>query len=433
MPLTPAISAIREFLRLEASGGILLVLAAVLALIWSNSPAAAVYVNLLDTPVVVQVGALKIAKPLLLWINDGLMAIFFMLVGLEIKREVLQGELSSLGQAALPGIAAIGGMAVPALVYVAINIGTPATLSGWAIPAATDIAFALGVLALAGRRVPSSLKIFLLALAVMDDLGAIVIIAIFYSGDLSLTALGLAAAGILGLGLLNLFGVRRLAPYMLVGLFLWVAVLKSGVHATLAGVVIGMAVPLRGRSGTDHSPLRHLEHMLHPWVAFGILPLFAFANAGVSLAGLTFGSLLEPVPLGIALGLFVGKQIGVVGFSWAAMRTGMARLPEGATWGQFYGVAVLTGIGFTMSLFIGTLAFPEVGYSAGVRLGVLSGSLVSAVVGYALLVGASAMPSHRQGAARAAASKDQVEDAQHHQQADEEYDKDDPAQDLQHR
>lgn len=438
MPLAPAISAIREFLRLEAAGGILLVLASALALVWSNSPAAGVYVGLLDTPVAVQVGALKIAKPLLLWINDGLMAIFFMLVGLEIKREVLQGELSSLGQAALPGIAAIGGMAVPALVYVVINMGTPETLSGWAIPAATDIAFALGVLALAGRRVPASLKIFLLALAVMDDLGAIIIIAVFYTADLSLTALGLAGLGILGLLLLNLFGVKRLAPYMLVGLFLWIAVLKSGVHATLAGVVIGLAVPLRGAGDPEHSPLRHLEHMLHPWVAFGILPLFAFANAGVSLAGLTFASLLEPVPLGIALGLFLGKQVGVVGFSWAAIRAGLARLPEGANWGQFYGVALLTGIGFTMSLFIGTLAFPQVGYSAAVRLGVLSGSLLSAVAGYLVLVGASWLPRPKAAApapatAPVGTSEDQVEDPEHHQQTDQEDDQDDPGKDLQHR
>ncbi len=384
MPLT----AIREFMRLEAAGGIVLVLASVLAIVWANSGFASVYIALLDTPVVVQIGALELAKPLLLWINDGLMAIFFMLVGMEIKREVMEGELSSWGKAALPGVAAVGGMAVPALVYVLINMGSPETLRGWAIPAATDIAFALGVLALAGKRVPPTLKIFLLALAVMDDLGAIIIIAIFYTAELSTVSLALAGVGVVGLALLNLFGVRRLAAYMLVGLFLWVCVLKSGVHATLAGVVIGLFVPLRAPQGHD-SPLRHLEHMLHPWVAFAILPVFAFANAGVSLAGLSFASLLQPVPLGIALGLFVGKQIGVMGFSWVALRFGVGALPLGASWAQFYGVSLLTGIGFTMSLFIGTLAFEDVGYSADVRIGVLAGSLLSAVLGYLVLVGAS--------------------------------------------
>lgn len=383
-------SALREFLRLEASGGIILVAAAIVALVWSNSPAAGLYVDLLDTPVVVQIGALKLAKPLLLWINDGMMAVFFMLVGLEIKREVMEGQLSSLGQAALPGIGAIGGMAVPAITYLLVNAGHPAHYDGWAIPAATDIAFALGVLALVGSRAPASLKIFLLALAVMDDLGAIVIIALFYTADLSLASLALAGIGIVGLIALNMFNVRRLAPYMLVGIFLWVCVLKSGVHATLAGVVIGLAVPLRGGAGEEEPPLRHLEHMLHPWVAFAILPVFAFANAGVSLAGLSPAVLFEPVPLGIALGLFLGKQVGVMSFCWAAIRLGWAKLPEGANWLQFYGIGLLTGIGFTMSLFIGTLAFPDVGYSAGVRIGVLTGSLASAVAGYAMLVAASA-------------------------------------------
>lgn len=383
------INALREFLRLEAAGGIILVLAAALALMLSNSAAAGWYVALLDTPVVVQVGALKLAKPLLLWINDGLMAIFFLLVGLEIKREVLEGQLSTLGQAALPGIGAIGGMAVPALVYVAVNLGHPEHLAGWAIPAATDIAFALGVLALVGTRAPASLKVFLLALAVIDDLGAIVIIAVFYTADLSVLALVLAALGLAALLALNLANVRHLAPYVLVGIFLWVCVLKSGVHATLAGVALGLAVPLRGRGDPDEAPLRRLEHMLHPWVAYAILPLFAFANAGVSLAGLSPAVLAEPLPLGIALGLFVGKQIGVMAASWAAIRAGWASLPAGADWLQFYGVAALTGIGFTMSLFIGTLAFPDAGYSAGVRLGVLSGSLVSALVGFSVLMAAS--------------------------------------------
>lgn len=379
-------TAIREFLRLEAAGGIVLVAAAAVALIWSNSPIATSYIAVLETPVVVQVGALKLAKPLLLWINDGLMAVFFLLVGLEIKREVLQGELSTLGQAALPGIGALGGMVVPALVYAALNFDDPARMSGWAIPAATDIAFALCVLALVGRRAPASLKIFLLALAVIDDLGAIVIIALFYTAELSVLSLALAGVGVVVLVVLNVTGVRRLGAYLLTGVFLWVCVLKSGVHATLAGVVIGLSIPLRGEPDPEHSPLRHLEHMLHPWVAFGILPVFAFANAGVSLEGLSVDTLLEPVPLGIALGLFVGKQLGVTLFCWVAIRSGMARLPEGASWAQLYGVALLTGIGFTMSLFIGTLAFPETGYSAAIRIGVLSGSLVSAGAGFFILM-----------------------------------------------
>jgi len=381
MPIT----AIREFLRLEAAGGIVLVISAGLALIMANTFLAPFYQIFLDVPVVVQVGALKLAKPLLLWINDGLMAIFFFLVGLEIKRDVLQGELSSWSQASLPGFAALGGMAVPALVYVLINLGDAETLRGWAIPAATDIAFALGVLALLGKRVPAALKIFLLALAIMDDLGAIVIIAVFYTADLSLTSLGLAAIGIVGLALLNIFGVVRLAAYIMVGLAVWICVLKSGVHATLAGVAIAFFIPLRAKNEDGHSPLQHLEHVLHPWVAFAILPFFAFANAGVSLEGLTFSSLLAPVPLGIAAGLFIGKQIGVFGFSYAAVRLGLARLPQGVTWLQVYGLSYLTGIGFTMSLFIGTLAFDDLEHATGVRLGVLCGSLLSAVGGYFLL------------------------------------------------
>lgn len=392
MTLTRLSQALSRFMRLEASGGILLVAAAALAMVLSNSGAAGLYVGLLDTPVAVLVGPFEIYKPLILWINDGLMAVFFLLVGLEIKREVMQGELSSLGQAALPGIGALGGMAVPALIYAIVNLGDPARLAGWAIPAATDIAFALGVLALLGRRAPASLKLFLLALAVMDDLGAIVIIALFYTAELSALALGMAAAGIVGLVTLNILGVRRLAPYMLVGTFVWVCVLKSGVHATLAGVVVGLSIPLRD-VGDAEPPLTRLEHMLHPWVAFAILPVFAFANAGVPLAGLSPSALLEPVPLGIALGLFLGKQLGVLGFCWAAIRAGWARLPEGASWRQFYGVSVLAGIGFTMSLFIGTLAFPEEGgHGAGVRLGVLVGSLLSATLGYLILATSARRP-----------------------------------------
>lgn len=389
MPLATLSLAVRRFLKLEAAGGIVLVAAAALAMVLSNTAAAPFYFDLLNVPVEVRVGEFEIHKPLLLWINDGLMAIFFLLVGLEIKREVVQGELSSLGQAALPGIGAIGGMALPAIIFVGINLGTP-NLAGWAIPAATDIAFALGVLALLGRRAPAALKLFLLALAVMDDLGAIVIIAVFYTNDLSTTALAFGGIGVLGLLALNLAGVRRLAPFVLMGTFLWVCVLKSGVHATLAGVLLGLAMPLRGSFGEGEPTLYRLEHMLHPWVAFVILPVFAFSNAGVPLFGLTWETLMEPLPLGIALGLFIGKQAGVAGLCWVAIRAGWARLPAGTNWTQFYGVSVLAGIGFTMSLFIGTLAFPgQPGMASGVRLGVLTGSVLSAILGYMVLANAA--------------------------------------------
>ncbi|MDX1423411.1 MAG: Na+/H+ antiporter NhaA [Kiloniellales bacterium] len=380
-----SIATIKEFLRLEASAGIILVMSAALALVLANSPLLPFYQLFLDVPVAVQVGALEIAKPLLLWVNDGLMAVFFFLVGLEIKREVRQGELSTWSQASLPCLAAIGGMAVPALIYVLINLGDPVTLQGWAIPAATDIAFALGVLALLGNRVPPSLKIFLLALAIMDDLGAIVIIAIFYTADLSVLSLALAGSGLVILALFNLFGVMRLAAYLIVGLAIWVCVLKSGVHATLAGVAVAFFIPLKPRAEGGEPLLKELEHMLHPWVAFMILPFFAFANAGVSLQGLTLDSLLAPVPLGIAAGLFIGKQVGVFGFTYATVRYGLAPMPQGTTWLQIYGLSFLTGIGFTMSLFIGTLAFDTAEHATGVRLGVLIGSLLSAVGGYLLL------------------------------------------------
>lgn len=375
---------IRNFLRMEAAGGVVLVAAALIAIVLANSPAGDLYRRLLNVPFMIQFDAVRISKPLLLWINDGLMTIFFLLVGLEIKREVLEGELSSVASAGLPAVGAVGGMAVPAAIYLLLNWGTP-TVSGWAIPAATDIAFALGVLALLGTRAPPSLRVFLLALAIMDDLGAIVIIALFYTAEL--VSLILAGVGILGLVVLNLSGVARIAPYMLVGVFLWVCVLKSGVHATLAGVAIGLAIPLRTRETGPYGvpPLHHLEDSLHPWVAFGILPLFAFANSGVLLAGLSFPALLEPVPLGIALGLFLGKQIGVMGLTWAAVRLGFGARPEGATWLQFYRMSLLTGIGFTMSLFIGGLAFLDEDHSAGVRIGVLTGSILSALAGYFVL------------------------------------------------
>lgn len=375
------------FVHHEAAAGIFLLLAAIAALLLENSPWRWIYDSLLDTRVTIGVGQLLLYKPLLLWINDGLMAIFFFLVGLEIKRELLVGELSSVRRAALPAMAALGGMIVPALVYLSINHADPATRVGWAIPAATDIAFALGVLAVLGSRVPSSLKIFLLALAIIDDLGAIIIIALFYTADLSLPALYLAGAGIAALIALNRFHVTSTAAYVLVGVFIWVCVLKSGVHATLAGVVTALAVPLvaKGSSDSEHGPLAQLEHRLHPWVTYMILPVFAFANAGVSLSGLTLGSFTESIPLGIAAGLFIGKPIGIVGFTWLALRLGMGERPAGATWPAIVGVAWLGGIGFTMSLFIGGLAFPDPAYAAAIRIGVLGGSILSAVAGFILL------------------------------------------------
>jgi NhaA family Na+:H+ antiporter len=377
------------FVHHEAAGGLVLMLAALAALIASNSPLAWLYDGFLDTPVGVRVGPLAIDKPLLHWINDGLMAVFFFLVGLEIKRELLRGELSTFGQAVLPALAALGGMAVPAAIYAAINAGDPAALKGWAIPTATDIAFSVGVLALLGSRIPASLKIFLLALAIIDDLGAIVIIALFYTEHLSLASLVPAAAGAVILWMLNARGVGRPAPYVLTGILIWVSVLKSGVHATLAGVVVALAIPLRSESADQVSLLEQLEESLHPWVAFAVLPLFAFANAGVSLHGLSLARLLEPVPLGIAAGLFPGKAIGILGATWIAVMLGLARKPEGASWPQLVGLAVLGGIGFTMSLFIGMLAFPDPAYAAQLRLGVLAGSLASAVVGYLLLAASS--------------------------------------------
>ncbi|MDA8232119.1 MAG: Na+/H+ antiporter NhaA [Magnetospirillum sp.] len=381
MPL----SAIREFLRLEAAGGVVLAAAAALAIILANSPLGGIYDAVLGAEAAVRVGPLGLSQSLVHWINDGLMAVFFLLVGLEIKREMLAGELSTRKRAALPAIAALGGMAVPALVYLAFNWRNPVAVRGWAIPSATDIAFAVGVLSLAGKRVPSSLKAFLLALAILDDLGAIAIIAVFYTSHLSALSLGLAALGCGALAGLNALGVRAIAAYVLVGVFVWLCVLESGVHATLAGVVLAFAIPLRG---PDSSLLR-VEAALHPWVTFGILPLFALANAGVSLRGLSPASLAEPVPLGILLGLFLGKQAGVAIASLAAFRLGLGEFPAGASRRQFHATAVLTGIGFTMSLFIGTLAFQEPGYEAALRIGVLAGSLLSAATGYLLLTHAT--------------------------------------------
>ena len=378
-------------MRSEAASGALLILAAALALVAANSPLSGLYAGLLDVPVSVRVGTLELAKPLLLWINDGLMAIFFLLIGLEVKREVLVGRLSKPSQAILPASAAVGGMLVPALCYFAVNRGNADALAGWAVPTATDIAFALGVLALLGDRVPAALKVFLLALAILDDLGAIVIIAIFYAGDVSLTSLLLASIALVVLALLNRGGVTALGPYTLVGVLLWVFVLKSGVHATLAGVALAFAIPLHsGNGGTP--PLHRLEHALHPWVVFAIMPVFAFANAGVSLTGFSLDRLYEPVTLGVVLGLVVGKQLGVFGFSWLVVQAGFARLPPGASWLQIYGISVLCGIGFTMSLFVGSLAFehlPRTDYLIANRIGILTGSLVAAVAGYAVLLAAS--------------------------------------------
>ncbi|MCE9854065.1 Na+/H+ antiporter NhaA [Shewanella chilikensis] len=374
--------ALRNFLSQESAGGILLLIAVALAMVLANSPLAGVYQGFLDTPMQLRLGALDINKPLLLWINDGLMALFFLLIGLEVKRELLEGALSSVSKASLPTFAAIGGMLVPAAVYLLFNANDPVTQGGWAIPAATDIAFALGIMALLGNRVPVALKVFLLALAIIDDLGVIVIIALFYSSDLSMISLVIAAAAVIGLIILNRRGVTALGAYGVLGAILWVAVLKSGVHATLAGVIIAFCIPLRDKQGG--SPSEHLEHTLHPWSTFLILPVFAFANAGVALGGMSLESLVSPVPLGIALGLLLGKPIGVVLFSFIAVKLRLAELPEGIAWRHIIPVAVICGIGFTMSMFIASLAFEHGGvvYSDLARLGILIGSMLAAVVGY---------------------------------------------------
>jgi Na+/H+ antiporter NhaA len=370
---------------LEAASGLLLIAAAALALIINNSPLSHYYTAFLDVPVAVQIGALKIAKPSLLWINDGLMALFFLLIGLEVKRELLDGQLSRPSQVVLPGAAAIGGMVVPALIYWFINKDFPDAHGGWAIPMATDIAFALGVLALLGKRVPVSLKLFLMTLAIIDDLGAIIVIAVFYSSELSGVSLMLAAACLVVLIAMNRMGVVKIAPYMIVGLILWVCVLKSGVHATLAGVTLAFCIPLRTRN-SEPSPLMGIEHALHPWVAYGILPLFAFANAGVSLTGVNLHSFTHHVPIGIAAGLLIGKTVGVFGLTWIVIKTGLAALPTGANWGQLFGVAILCGIGFTMSLFVGSLAFVSGSsdYVGMDRMGILTGSILAALIGYAV-------------------------------------------------
>ncbi len=379
---------IEDFIKKESSGGLLLIFVTILALIFSNTALASWYETFLHIPVEIRIGALHLDKSLYHWVNDGLMVIFFLLVGLEVKREILEGHLSSLRQVALPGIAAVGGMAVPAAIYLLFNGDNAQAVNGWAIPTATDIAFALGILSLLGKRVPISLKVFLMALAIIDDLGAIVIIAVFYTTNLSMLSIGIAALALIVLVLLNVFGVSRKAAYFLVGIVLWVSVLKSGVHATLAGVALAFTIPLNAtdKSGRRFSPLKEIEHDLHVWVAFLILPLFAFVNAGVNITRISLDQMMGSVPLGIMLGLFLGKQIGVFGFSWVAIKLKWAQLPEGSRWLNFYGVAVLTGIGFTMSLFIDTLAFEQDNlFQYTDKLAILLGSLASGLVGYFVL------------------------------------------------
>ena len=374
------------FFRLEAASGLILLFAAVIALIISNSNLSALYFSTLDKYIFIGINKFGIKLSVLHWINDALMAIFFFFVTLEIKREFLQGELSNIKQALLPIIAAVGGMLVPALFYIFINFGDNETLNGWAIPSATDIAFSLGVLSLLGKRVPLSLKVFLTALAIIDDLGAIVIIALFYSGDLSIKYLSLMLLAFLLLLVINKFNIKKFLPYLIIGIFLWDFTHNSGIHATIAGVLLAMTIPHRKKE-KDFSLLIKVEHAISPYVAFGIMPLFAFANAGVSLEGLSFNSLLDKVPLGIVLGLFVGKQLGVFIFSYISIKTKIAQMPNNSNWYNFYGVGVLTGIGFTMSLFVGNLAFVDnMQYMDGVKIGVLTGSLLSTLFGYFLIL-----------------------------------------------
>ena len=374
------------FFKLEAASGLVLLFSAIIALVISNSELSYLYFNTLEKYIFVGINNFGLKLSIIHWINDALMAIFFFFVTLEIKREFLQGELSNIKQAMLPIIAAVGGMVVPALIYIYINLGNSDTLNGWAIPSATDIAFSLGVLSLLGRRVPLSLKVFLTALAIIDDLGAIVIIALFYSGDLSIKYLSLMLLAFIILLSINKFNIKRFLPYLVVGIFLWDFTHNSGIHATIAGVLLAMTIPHR-KNEKDFSLLIKIEHAISPYVAFGIMPLFAFANAGVSLEGLTFSSLLDKVPLGIVLGLFVGKQLGVFIFSYISIKLKIAQMPNNSNWFNFYGVGILTGIGFTMSLFVGNLAFVEnMQYMDGVKIGVLTGSLLSTLIGYFLIL-----------------------------------------------
>ncbi len=374
------------FFKLEAASGLVLLFSAIIALVISNSELSSLYFNTLEKYIFIGINNFGLKLSIIHWINDALMAIFFFFVTLEIKREFLQGELSNIKQAMLPIIAAVGGMVVPALIYIFINFGDSETLNGWAIPSATDIAFSLGVLSLLGKRVPLSLKVFLTALAIIDDLGAIVIIALFYSGDLSIKYLSLMLFTFLILLTINKYNIKNFLPYLLVGIFLWDFTHNSGIHATIAGVLLAMTIPHR-KNVKDFSLLIKIEHSISPYVAFGIMPLFAFANAGVSLEGLSISSLLDKVPLGIVLGLFVGKQLGVFVFSYISIKLKVAQMPNNSNWFNFYGVGILTGIGFTMSLFVGNLAFVEnMQYMDGVKIGVLTGSLLSTIIGYFLIL-----------------------------------------------
>ena len=379
-------SPFKWFFKLEAASGLVLLISAIIALIISNSSYESIYFNTLNKYIFIGIKNFGLKLSVLHWINDALMAIFFFFVTLEIKREFIQGELSSIKQAILPIIAAVGGMLVPALIYIYINLETPETLTGWAIPSATDIAFSIGILSLLGSRVPISLKVFLTALAIIDDLGAIIIIAFFYTSDLSIKYLGLIIITFIILIMLNRFGVKKFLPYLVVGLCLWFFTHEYGIHATIAGVLLAISIPHRNKEH-DFSLLVKIEHRISLYVAYFIMPLFAFANAGVSLAGITFSSLLSPVPLGILLGLFIGKQVGVFIFSYGAIKLGIAQMMTNSNWVNFYGVGILTGIGFTMSLFIGNLAFVEnTQYIDGVKIGVLAGSLLSTLIGYFLLL-----------------------------------------------
>ena len=373
----------RQMIQHDAAGGVILVIAAVIALIFANTPLSTFYNGMLELPVAVKFGGFEIAKPLLLWINDGLMAIFFFMVGLEVKREVIEGHLNSVEQITLPAIAAVAGIAAPAVVYAWFNIDDPVAIAGWAIPSATDIAFALGVFSLFGRTLPITLKLFLLSVAIFDDIGAIVIIALFYSAELSTTSLFIALAGLITLFIFNRMKLSAQGAYILVGVIVWAAVLKSGVHATLAGFAVAWFIPINVKNDDGHPMLAHMEHALHNWVAFFILPVFAFANAGVQLIGITYEQIFNPIVIGIVAGLFIGKQVGIFGACWLAVKTGLAKLPEGTNWLQLYGVTLLCGIGFTMSLFIGSLAFEHQGmeHMNSVKVGVLFGSLISAILG----------------------------------------------------
>lgn len=373
----------RQMIQHDAAGGVILVLAAFLALIFANSPLSSFYTGMLDLPVMIKLGSFEIAKPLLLWINDGLMAVFFFMVGLEVKREVLEGHLNSVEKITLPAIAALAGIAVPALVYVFFNQNDDIAIAGWAIPSATDIAFALGIFSLFGRSLPITLKLFLLSVAIFDDIGAIVIIALFYSADLSTTSLIVAAAGLVSLFIINRLKVSAQGAYIIIGIVVWVAVLKSGVHATLAGFAVAWFIPINVNNDDGYPMLAHMEHALHNWVAFVILPVFAFANAGVQLIGTPMDQMFSPVAVGIVAGLFIGKQVGIFGACWLAVKSGFAKLPEGTTWLQLYGVTLLCGVGFTMSLFIGSLAFEHQGmeHLNSVKIGVLVGSILSAILG----------------------------------------------------